>query len=121
MHGDGLHNRAVACPRETMNSDDAHYRVLKLIESQSELTQRQMAEALGLTLGKTHYALKALAAAGWVRAERFAESKNKFGYVYLLTPAGFKQRLVMARDLLARKEAEYEALQAEIEALKEEL
>lgn len=104
-----------------MNPDEAHYHVLRLIESHPELSQRQMAEALGLTLGKTHYALKALAAAGWVRAERFAESKNKLGYVYLLTPAGLKQRFVMARELLARKEAEFEALQAEIEALKDEL
>ena len=101
-----------------VTSNDAHYQVLELIEREPELTQRQMADRLGLTLGKTHYALKAVVGAGWVRAERFAKSDSKLGYLYVLTPEGVRQRAKLAVDLLERKKAEYETLRWEIEKLK---
>ena len=104
-----------------MTSNDAHYQVLELIEREPELTQRQMAERLGLTLGKTHYSLKAVVRAGWVRAERFAKSDSKLGYLYVLTPEGVRQRVKLATDLLERKKAEYEALRREIEVLSREV
>jgi len=104
-----------------VTSNDAHYQVLELIEREPELTQRQMADRLGLTLGKTHYALKAVVGAGWVRAERFAKSDSKRGYLYVLTPEGVGQRVKLAADLLERKKAEYEALRREIEVLSREV
>ena len=83
------------------------------------MTQREMAEALGMTLGKTHYSLKAVIQAGWVQAERFAQSDNKAGYLYVLTPDGIAERLKLAARLLAQKRAEYEALDAEIAKLED--
>ena len=100
-----------------MTSEDAHYQVLELIEREPDLSQREMAERLGLTLGKTHYALKALIDAGWVRAERFARAEKKLGYLYVLTPEGIGHRMKLAMALLDRKKAEHKALQKEIEAL----
>ena len=97
--------------------EDSQYRVLELLRDNPDMTQREMAEELGMTLGKTHYSLRALIQAGWVRAERFAQSDNKAGYLYVLTPDGIAERIKLAARLLAKKRAEYEALEAEISEL----
>ena len=76
-----------------------------------------MALRLGLTLGKTHYSLKALVTAGLVKAECFAESDKKMRYWYVLTPAGVAERVVLAARLLERKRFEFEALEREIAEL----
>ena len=81
------------------------------------MTQREMAQALGMTLGKTHYSLKALIQAGWVKVERFAQSDNKAGCIYVLTPDGIAERITLAARLLAKKRAEYELLEKEIAEL----
>lgn len=81
------------------------------------MTQREIAEALGMTLGKTHYSIKALIDAGLVRAERFAQSEKKLGYLYVLTPSGLAERIKLAARLLERKRVEYEALEREIAEL----
>lgn len=82
-----------------------------------DMTQREMAEALSMTLSKTHYSLKAVIQAGWVRARRFAQSDNKAGYLYVLTPDGIAEQIKVTARLLAKKRAEYEALEAEISEL----
>ena len=98
-------------------NEDAKFRVIELLADNPDLTQREMAQRLGLTLGKTHYSLKALAKAGLIKAERFAESDKKMGYWYVLTPAGLAERVVLAARLLERKRLEFEALKREIAEL----
>ena len=98
-------------------TEDAKYRVIELLADNPDLSQREMAQRLGLTLGKTHYSLKALAKTGLIKAERFAESDKKMGYWYVLTPAGLAERVVLAARLLERKRLEFEALEREIAEL----
>jgi EPS-associated MarR family transcriptional regulator len=76
---------------------------------------------MGVSLGKTHYLLKALLGKGWVIAKNFQRNDSKLGYLYVLTPAGVTQRFRLTQAFLTRKEAEYKMLQAEIAALKSEL
>lgn len=85
------------------------------------LTQRQLAEALGVSLGKTNYIVRAVLARGWVKAENFRRSNNKLGYIYVLTPQGIAQRLRLTQTFIARKEHEYELLRSEIDRLRTEM
>lgn len=95
--------------------------VLRLLAAQPELSQRQLSQALGLSLGKTHYLLHALLDKGLLKIRNFKRSDHKLGYVYLLTPKGVTQKLQMTRAFLARKEAEFELLQAAIAQLRVEV
>jgi MarR family transcriptional regulator, temperature-dependent positive regulator of motility len=99
----------------------AHLALLKLLEAHPEYSQRQMAGALGVSVGKTHYVLKALLNKGWVKAQKFQRSANKLGYVYRLTPHGLTHRLQLTQSFLVRKEEEYLTLKSEIAALRAEL
>lgn len=101
--------------------EDLHFRVLKLLQDQPDLSQRELAEILGVSNGKLHYCMKALIEKGLVKLGNFAQSKHHLGYAYLLTPAGIKQKAAMTSDFLKRKMAEYEALRAEIRALQAEV
>jgi len=103
-------------PREA-----AHYRVLRLIEEQPEVSQRELARALGVSLGKTHYLMKALLEKGLVKANNFRRSDNKLAYAYLLTPSGIAAKLELTRAFLHLKEDEYRAAHEEIERLRREL
>lgn len=103
-------------PREA-----AHYRVLRLIEEQPEISQRELARALGVSLGKTHYLLKALLDKGLVKADNFRRSDNKLAYAYLLTPNGIAAKLELTRVFLRLKEDEYRAAHEEIARLRLEL
>lgn len=103
-------------PREA-----AHYRVLRLIEEQPEISQRELARTLGVSLGKTHYLLKALLDKGLVKANNFRRSDNKLAYAYLLTPSGIAAKLDLTRRFLRLKEDEYRAAHEEIERLRQEL
>lgn len=103
-------------PREA-----AHYRVLRLIEDQPEISQRELARALGVSLGKTHYLMKALLEKGLVKANNFRRSDNKLAYAYLLTPSGIAAKLELTRAFLRLKEGEYQAARDEIERLRREL
>jgi len=103
-------------PREA-----AHYRVLRLIEEQPEISQRELARTLGVSLGKTHYLLKALLDKGLVKANNFRRSDNKLAYAYLLTPSGIAAKLDLTRRFLRLKEVEYRAAREEIERLRQEL
>lgn len=102
-------------------SHAAHLELLRLLEQHPEYSQRQLAVALGVSLGKTHYLLKALLGKGWVKAQNFQRSDRKLGYLYVLTPHGVRQRLQLTQSFLARKEREYEMLKDQIVSLREEL
>ncbi|MFZ5542146.1 MAG: MarR family EPS-associated transcriptional regulator [Pseudomonadota bacterium] len=94
---------------------------LRLLEEKPALSQRELSRELGLSLGKTHYVLRALLDKGLLKVENFRRSNNKVAYSYLLTPKGLKAKLRMTRDFLTRKEAEFELLQATIERLRREV
>lgn len=92
-----------------------------MLERHPEYSQRQLAQALGVSLGKTHYLLKALLGKGWVKAQNFRRSDHKLGYLYVLTPHGVRQRLQLTQLFLDRKEREYDMLRSEIALLREEM
>ena len=108
--------RASNLNRSSMNTE-IRYRLLKLLESNPNLTQRQMAEAMGLSLGKFNFCLKELVKKGAVKIERFKSSNNKAGYMYLLTAHGIEQKTKITASFLRRKMAEYEQLKQEIHEL----
>lgn len=101
--------------------EQAQLQILKNLEDSPGISQRVLAERLGISLGKTNYLLKALLEKGLIKAGNFRRNDSKLGYLYLLTPQGIEQKLRLTRAYLARKEAEYEALRAEIAALQLEL
>lgn len=100
-----------------MVPDSAILRVLRLLDSRPELTQREMAREMGVSLGKANYCVRALLAKGFVKAQNFRRSPHKRGYVYLLTRDGVAAKASLTRDFLARKRDEYDALRLEIERL----
>lgn len=102
-------------------SDEARYRLLKLLEDNPGLSQRELAAALDVSLGKVNYCMRALVDRGWVRIVNFRNSRNKIGYLYRLTPTGIREKALATRRFFLRKLAEYEQLEAEIEALREEV
>jgi EPS-associated MarR family transcriptional regulator len=104
-------------PREAA-AQDAHLRLLSLIEQHPEYSQRRLAEAMGVSLGKAHYLLMALFEKGLVKAGKFTRSPTKLKYVYALTPAGVKHRLQLTRRFLHLKELEFVNLKTEIEQLR---
>ena len=76
---------------------------------------------MGVSLGKTHYLLRALLEKGWVKAQNFSRSDRKLGYAYVLTPTGVRQKMKLTRSFLARKEREYVELKSQISMLRSEL
>jgi len=92
-----------------------------VIEANPEVSQRQLAVELGVSLGGVNYALKALIERGFVKADNFRKSGSKAQYLYVLTPAGMKQKSELASNFLSRKLEEYEVLRQEIEALRLEV
>ena len=100
--------------------DDAiRYRLLKLLEEQPHLNQRELARAMGVSLGKANYCLKALIEVGAVKVDNFTKSANKSAYLYILTPSGIEEKAQVTRRFLRRKLAEYEVIRREIEELRE--
>ena len=104
-----------------MQDIEQKYNLLKLLEQKPDATQRQMAEALGISLGKTHYLVKSLIDTGWIKFGNFKKSNNKLGYVYLLTPAGVVEKAAITVRFLNRKKKEFDALQMEIAQLQKEI
>ncbi len=102
-------------------AEQAQLRILKILEADPEISQRQIAETLGVSLGKTNYLMKALLQKGHIKAGNFMRATNKMKYAYLLTPEGIKAKLDLTRNYLARKEKEYIAMKAEIKAMRSEL
>ena len=102
-------------------TDERHLRVLRLLEDNPDMTQRQLADLLGVSVGATNYCLKALVDKGWVKLENFQRNPNKLGYLYLLTPSGIAAKTQLTASFLKSKLEEYEVLKAEIEELKSEV
>jgi len=102
-------------------TEERHYRVLKLLAANPEATQRDLAQALGISVGSTNYCVRAVIDKGWVKVQNFRNSKQKLAYAYLLTPAGLEAKARITVSFLQRKRAEYEALRAEIDQLTAEV
>src|SRR5450830_777981 len=103
-----------------MLTDEYRYKILKLIEAQPEISQRELAQVLGISLGKANFCLKALIDVGFLKATNFRNSKNKLAYMYLLTPSGIEEKASITLRFLKYKIQQYEALKAELEELKRE-
>lgn len=103
------------------DSDAARLEVLRLLAEQPQLSQRELSQALGLSLGKTHYVLHALLDKGQLKARNFRRSDRKVAYAYLLTPAGLHEKLRLTSAFLKRKEAEFEQLKKTIATLRAEV
>jgi EPS-associated MarR family transcriptional regulator len=104
-----------------MVDQELEYRALKLLEQQPDLTQRQLAEQLGVSLGKTHYLVRSLIDVGWIKLDNFQRSDNKWGYAYLLTPMGIVEKAAITARFLLRKQREYTQLHQEITELQKEV
>lgn len=100
---------------------EAHFRVLKALEANPNLSQRQLANELGISVGKANYCIKALIDAGWVKARNFQNSNNKLAYAYVLTPSGIRRKTKLTMRFLEHKRFEFEALRREIAVLSAEL
>lgn len=107
--------------RQAKLQEDTYFRVMHLLQKNPDFTQRELAERLGISVGALNYCLKALMGKGLVKMKNFANSKNKFGYVYVLTPSGIAEKAAITHRFLQRKLHEYEALRQEIESLKTEV
>lgn len=122
---------AVACPTfvprpVSINgirfvSEERQLKALKVLELQPEISQRQLAAELDVSLGAANYCLKALVEKGWVKLENFQKNPNKLGYLYLLTPMGIAAKSTLTARFLKGKLEEYEALKAEIEELQSQV
>ncbi len=103
------------------SQQDARIRILRLIEANPDYTQRQISEALGVSLGSVNYCLRAMVDVGFVKAKNFRSSDNKLRYAYILTPQGVAEKLSLTGAFLLRKMQEFEALKVEIVALQSEV
>jgi EPS-associated MarR family transcriptional regulator len=105
-----------------MPSSDEHVmKALRVLEKHPELSQRQLAKALGVSLGKTHYILSSLIDVGLIKVDNFKRSDNKLGYAYLLTPRGFVEKANVTKRFLSRKQREYKELERQIFELTKEV
>lgn len=100
---------------------DIDYELLREIAAQDGASQRDLARRLGVSVGKVNYCLRAVIDRGWVKANNFRRSDNKWAYAYLLTPNGMNAKLQLARAFLSRKEQEYLLLQNEIAELRRDI
>lgn len=101
--------------------DELHWQLLRMLEANPKMSQRALAEQLGLSLGKTNYCIRALIEKGWIKARNFKNSDNKLAYAYVLTPKGIRQRTAATLSFLERKRTEYVALKREIARLETEV
>ncbi len=103
-----------------MLDENTHYSLLKTLEENPELSQRDLAKRLGVSLGKVNFCLNALVEKGSLKINNFRNSDNKLAYAYLLTPRGVEEKARITVQFLKYKVQEYERLRAEIEELKQE-
>lgn len=106
--------------RRAQLQEDTNFRVLRMLQANPDLTQREIAQQLGISTSGLNYCLKALIDKGLIKVHNFSQSKNKFGYIYVLTPQGLAEKAQLTGRFVKRKLAEYDALQAEIAALQAE-
>lgn len=104
-----------------MLTDEYRYKILKLVETKPEVSQRELARELGISLGKANFCLKALIEVGLLKATNFRNSKNKLAYMYLLTPNGIEEKTKVTLRFLKNKMDEYAALDLEIKVLSSEV
>ncbi len=97
-----------------------HYKLMRLLDENPGMSQRDAARELGVSLGKVNYCLRALMGRGWVKAANFKNSQNKAAYLYMLTPSGIAGKASLAVEYLKEKVSEYEALRIEIERMQRE-
>ena len=110
------------CMQDDMTqSENQHLKLLKLLQTQPTLSQRELAEQMGISLGKANYCIRALIEKGLVKLERFRKAESKRQYSYLLTQAGIAEKAAITAKFLQRKQEEYESLKAEIELLQQEM
>lgn len=101
--------------------DETSYRLLKALDENPDISQRQLAEELGISLGKANYCIKALIDVGHIKFISFVRSKNKSNYAYVLTPAGLKEKVHVTARFLKAKQVQYDDLRKEIAKLEEEV
>ena len=101
-------------------TEETYYKLMRLLEANPEMSQRDAARELGISLGKVNYCLRALVQKGWLKAARFRNSQNKKAYMYLLTPRGLEQKAELTVRFLQIKMREYETLKLEIEQIRRE-
>jgi EPS-associated MarR family transcriptional regulator len=106
--------------RRSKLQEDTYFRVMRILQDRPDVTQREIAHLLGISTSGLNYCLNALIDKGWVKVHNFSESRNKFGYVYLLTPSGITEKTALTGRFLQRKLLEYEVMRAEIESLRSE-
>lgn len=94
--------------------NELELKLLVAIDKNQKNTQRDLARSLGVSLGKLNFCIKALIQKGYVKLDNFSQNPNKSGYVYLLTPKGFSEKMRLTKEFLIHKQAEYERLQLEI-------
>lgn len=104
-----------------MLTDEYRYKILKELQQDPNISQRELAKRLDISLGKANFCLKALMEKGLIKAENFKKSTNKTGYLYLLTPKGIEEKVTLTQRFLQRKLREHEALEQEIEQLRKEV
>jgi len=100
--------------------DEISYKLLKIIEEEPHLSQREIAARMGVSLGKANYCLKSLIDMGFIKARNFYNNNNKVGYIYMLTPSGVEEKVSVTYRFLKRKMREYAEIKTEIESLKAE-
>ena len=102
-------------------TSEIHLKVLREIESNPEITQRELAQQLGVSLGKVNYCLRGLIDRGWIKANNFKNSNNKSAYAYLLTPSGIDGKAKITLRFLKQRMEEYKQLKQEIADLEAEV
>jgi len=100
---------------------EIHFKVMRLLQDKPNMSQRQMAKVLGLSLGKTNFCVQALLKKGWLKLQNFSGNTNKQAYAYLLTPEGIASKAELTYRFLQRNQQEYALLKAEIETLQREV
>ena len=102
------------------NKDDDIY-MLRYLEKKQEVSQREIAQHLGISLGKVNFILNALVEKGIIKAKNFKNNKNKRAYAYFLTPEGIKEKAKMTLGFFKRKTNEYDNLKIELRLLEKEV
>jgi len=100
---------------------EIRYRLLKILDKDPNLTQRQMAQKMGISLGKVNYCLSELAKKGFIKIDRFKASKIKIKYIYMLTPGGLEEKGRLTLSFLKLKLSDYEEIKRQIRDLATEV
>ena len=102
-------------------NEERQLKAMRLLEDKPEMPQRELAKAVGISLGAINFCWKALAEKGWIKMANFKNNRSKLGYLYLLTPKGIAAKTRLTMRFLKRKLIEYDELKSEIEMLEKEL